>query len=104
MRKVLVETREHRSGIACKPDLGLANAIELFRVDIDLDQRELVVSAPVRELNCTGRDRDHDIGPRPQRMAARQRVSERMAIVEYAASAAIGHDRRAAIRSCRCRP
>ena len=27
-------------------------------------------------------------------MAARQRVSERMAIVEHAASAAIGHDRR----------
>ena len=96
MRKVLVETREHRSGVAGEPDLGLANAIELLGVDIDLDQRELVVSAPVRELKLQPRaDRDHDIGLRPQRMAARQRVAERMAIVEHAASAAIGHDRRA---------
>ena len=96
MRKVLVEPRQNGRRVAGEADLGLSNAVELVRVDIDLDERELVVGAPAAERKLESRpDREHDVGLRPQRMAARQRVAERMAIVEHAAPAAIGHHRRA---------
>ena len=95
VREMLVEPRQHGGGVAGEPDLGRANPVELLGIDVDLDQRELVVGAPVRELKLQPRaDRKHHVGLRPQRMAARQRMAERMAIVEHAASAAIGHDRR----------
>ncbi len=46
LREMRREAPEHRCGIADDADLGLADAIHLGRIDVDLDDGELVVDAP----------------------------------------------------------
>ena len=94
-RDAAVRRAQHGSRIADQPDLELADAIELVAVDVDLDDLELVVGAPGGERKLQPRaDGEHHVGLGPERMAARQRVTERMALVEHALAAAIGDDRR----------
>jgi hypothetical protein len=50
---MLLDALEHGCRIAEEADLRRPDAVELFAVDIDLDELEPVVSAPSTERNCS---------------------------------------------------
>src|SRR6266705_3190971 len=79
---------EHSGGIADEADLGLAQPIHLGRIDVDLDDGELVVDAPGRNRQLQARaDREHDIGVAPEPMPADEHVAERMTLIEHGLAA-----------------
>ena len=74
---------------------GLVQPARLLRVGVDADHLELLVHAPLAELDQHARAHaQHDVGFAPELVRERQRHAERIAAVEHAAAAAIAEHRR----------
>ena len=81
--------------IAHDADLGLALAIELLAVDIDANDLERIVEAPILLLRLQTRaDSKHDIGLAPEAIAGRHGDRQFVPAIQHALAHASGHDRR----------
>ena len=82
----------------CRPDQrdrGFGEPRRLLRIGIDANDRKVAVDAPMQEWHVQVRAHgQHHVRLGPQVAADRQVDRERIAIVEHAAAAAIGEDRR----------
>ncbi len=96
MRRQHVEqAAQDRLCRADQRDRGFGEPRRLLRIGIDADDREIAVDAPMQEWHVQMRAHgQHHVRLGPQVAADRQVDRERIAIVEHAAAAAVGEDRR----------
>ena len=94
-RQHVEQAPQDRLGVADQRDRRLVQAAGLLRIGVDADDLEVLVDAPLPELDQhAGADAEHHVGLAPQLVAERQRHAQRIAAVEHAAAAAIAEHRR----------